>query len=539
MDFLQINLVHNDKNSGKLAPKFSIIDEEEYWTIYLDHEHVAKIRKRIDYPSTYCYRANENEIHLGYGAKNPNSDDEFLKIVLNPARGLTIDRDLYSTLPIFYGKSGNEFYLSDNYSYVIEHLPSLTLNRATLINALAPAIDRYSSLWQEVNLLGERHKLVLQKNNLKIYEPRSLEWESSNQFPRSDPKVFNEIFSRHLDNFIKKIYTENLAFEISGGIDSATLPLYFAKSLNHKLDKGNYLLGALIFYGHFSESQEQKLFSIADFTDFSLVSVPIDPKIDYPLAAIIESDNFKPFFWIKEIYEEPFRRLAKTLSHKGVKTLSTGVGGDEVFSNNFSAEDQLHYGLFSQKNAKKVLGIPFITDRMRLEYLSSIPEERPYPLPILPVSLLGANVATNGIFIRENIWPVTPFANSELYKFCQGLPAHYRANKNILRAFHSAHGFPKSIYNPVRNEHFGHFFEYSIESGKYDRIMKQLAEESITCELGLIDIKKLMDFYNECKSAPQKIQNKWQKFFSIYNWICVEINLQYQRKKNKNVADLV
>jgi asparagine synthase (glutamine-hydrolysing) len=166
---------------------------------------------------------------------------------------------------------------------------------------------------------------------------------------------------------------------------------------------------------------------------------------------------------------------------------------------------------------------PFITEKARDEHLENISSKSPYALPLLAVSLHGAQIARNTIYIRHGIWPVSPYADAELYKYCQGLPAHSRANKNILRAYHAAYGFPEVIYHPKQNEHFGEFFDKSFSSGKYDGIINQMAADSLTAKLGYVDPGALLEAYHSCKQQLSQENDRWS--FHIYAWLNAEINL--------------
>lgn len=525
MDFLRIQ-IELDKLDSYLLSGFVVSEDSQYYSIRSGEKLIAKLRIRKSYPSTYCRQISDEVVVFGYGPESPTSSEEFLQIILDKNKGLIVKRDLYATLPIFYGESNERFILSNDYEVVVQSFTSLGLNQNVLLEALLPNPDCHLTLWNQVKILDERHTLELDvaKKNIIVTPPSPRSWHSSKEAPRSDPTLFKEVFDSHLDNFLHKFQNLNsFAFEVSGGIDSATLPLYFAK----KNKEVRPLLGSMVFPGNFGETQDEKLIILSEKTGFQVEKVAIVEDKNYPLSRFNKS--YRYFYNFDEIYTEPLEELAGLLQSKGIKTVATGIGGDELFENTLSAEYQLRYGKNELKYRHQFSYPSFITSLAKKKYIEATPSQPPYPLPLLATSLHGANLARNNVYISHDIWPVSPYANVELYDFCQGLPAVYRANKNILRAFHEAFGFPKIIHSPKQNEYFGDLFERSFQSGAYDSMIENICQSSITRQLGLIDTDKLMQEYEALKLEQNK--KKLYMFFYIFSFLSTEINLQFAQKR--------
>src|SRR6187551_623930 len=62
----------------------------------------ARLRARRPYPGTFCQQQPDGSVLLGYGPLQPRHDEEFLHVRLTPDGGVSIQRDLLCTLPLFY-----------------------------------------------------------------------------------------------------------------------------------------------------------------------------------------------------------------------------------------------------------------------------------------------------------------------------------------------------------------------------------------------------------------------------------------------------
>jgi hypothetical protein len=160
---------------------------------------------------------------------------------------------------------------------------------------------------------------------------------------------------------------------------------------------------------------------------------------------------------------------------------------------------------------------------MREEYIAATPNYPPYPLPLLSVSLYGAGLARNNIYIEQGIWPVLPYADVQLYEYCQGLPASVRANKRILRAFCATYDLPQIIYSPKQNEHFGTFFEEALLSGNYGEFAAQLATSSVAAGYGFVDTDAVLKML-QGKGGLMDANKQW--LLHILEWMSAEANLQ-------------
>jgi len=521
--FISIYINYADLGSSNELPKFNIQTFNDYYELgSIQSGFFLKLKKRDNYPSTYCYQIDESNIVFGYGKLNPHEGDEFLQAAISKKGSLLIQRDIFATMPLFFIKTVDLFLASNNYGFVANHLNHSSINQVNLLETLIPNPDRHQTLISGIQILDERHILEINNQQLRTIKPNPRTWGTSKQAGATNPRIFSSQLCEVLDKFIEsRLSKEEFAFEVSGGIDSATLPLYFAK----KRYKDQCLLGSMIFPGSFEATQIEKLRQLSSQISSELIAIRISEETDYPLARFIKTGHKRqtPFYSFEEIYSEALLKLAKSFQAKNIKVLATGIGGDELFENIVSTQHELQFGAKEKQRRRKMSYPPFLTEKYIEEYVSSTPSLEPYPLSLLAVSVYGAQLARNNIYIEHDIWPVSPFTDTELYNYCQGLPAHFRANKNILRAFHQANDFPESIYNPQQNEHFGMFFEQAIKSEKYARAINYFVKHSALSQMGYVDTNKLLEFYNNYRFNRAGV-SKW--LLNVFAWLSLEINIK-------------
>ncbi len=489
---------------------------DDYYLVDVQNLYI-KLIKRPHYPTTF-FRRTGDKIIFGYGSQDDELQDEFLVINFSRNR-LVIKRDIYGSLPLFYSFEDSIFTLSNDYDWVMENTVRLTPNYRHLLTLMIPNPDIHDCLFEEISLLETQSTLVVKNNYLNI-SYRAIKLTT----PSTDPRDFKKILEESLENFfITRISGQLAAFEVSGGIDSALLPLYSAGRMPDAS-----LVASMIFPGEFGETQSTKLLEIQKISGLNSLQIPVDINLNPPLSRFNRSP--KPFYSYSEIYFEALDNLAAELEQKGIKLISTGLGGDELFENESDNLDLFSFGEheFSRRNKFKDYP-PFVTEKFKKDYRAGVYAKERYQLPLMPISLIGSQLARNNIYISRGIWPVSPFINPVLLAFCNLLPVQFRANKNILKSYYSAKMYPEVIYNPVVNEHFGHFFNEAMQSQKTKELISSYSKVSAYDEMDLVSLPKLLDYYESLADNPP---GNPEYLFNIYGWLCGEINLRSSKIYN-------
>lgn len=480
----------------------------------------ARIRKRSAYPGTYCIK-NQDGILLGYGNPEPRGDDEFLQIFISWTGSVWIQRDVAATLPLFYGQrdSDSTFTISNDYKFVCDSLQYLTPSRKGILESLMIYSDHTNTLWEQIYRLPAVHMLERDTDgNIRVEVAPSKQWRLSGDAPRTDPHDFASYFSQHMDKFVERFSAQHTGFVISGGLDSATLPLYLAR-------KGNSLQAfpavSLAYPGEFGARQDKKLQTVEAFTGLGIQRIPLDTNEP---AFLREDTNQgvhgRHFHHLQNPYIYTEVPMVNFLEQSGVDVLFTGVGGDDIMENTVETLPYLEWGQEAYANRLRRQYSPYLTQKAAADFAAFAPVSAPVPLP-LPDSIYLATNRMNNAFIEHGIWPVSPFIDRNLYEYCQGLPAHFRENKNILRLFHQSYHLPPDLYAASENEHFGPYLEKMLLDDSFRKLVHDYAEQSITADLGYVDPIKLIAEY---ESAWQRKQLP-DDLISLVFWLPLEINM--------------
>lgn len=487
----------------------------DFWVITsVDTAIYAKIKKRQAYPGTYCRQINNTTVQFGYGSED---QDEFLAITLHGS-SLTIVRDEFAVLPTFYYAQPHSLVLSNEYDRVVKLVEQPVVRQSAIIDHLMMVDRPAPPAIEGVDVLKEQEKLLfVSGKGVEVSQPQDRDWHFSTDIPVSNPKDFFEWFSEYLDYFIESRFSgQKFAFEVSGGLDSATLPQYF-----HQTTQQPIYMASMLFGAPYASSQRRKLEAITAHTSGTLVSSLLDPATMAPLSTMVEPR------YGEVIYLEAFSPLAQQLRELGVQVVATGSGGGEFFQNVTDESFGMSHGSRGRE-IRQAMDLPsFFTPAFCKAYVANTPTT-----PILPLPHRPANVAfdhlSNNVLIREDIWPVSPFSSPQVYRYVQSIPAHFRANKNILRAFHQAKGFAEPIYNASENEYFDTFFNECFKNGAYDALFETLIQNARTVAMGYVDSQKVRQAYHQAVKDPGSDEP-----FRLYCFMALEASLHLSNARLK------
>lgn len=510
--FLSIVIRHTEGSLNRPASSFLV---GEQGGSYVAENETTKIRlkRRSDYPVTYIARKTADAVQFGYGENATETDDEFLHCSVDTRGNVRVIRDVFGTLPLFFAQSQDLFIISNDYNYLIAQLPQKTLSRGSFVNSLIagnlppdPYIEEVRILWPQEILFYDGKKVSVEKTPPK--------WSLQTESHVANPYDFAEGLSTYFDRFIAtRLEGQSVAFELSGGLDSATLPQYIAMKRGH-----TPLLASIILHDpEFQASQSHKINAIKQSTNGTLFTAELDPHRSFPLSRMVLSNDYKPSYQ-ESLYFEPKQTLLRQLQREGVTVISRGIGGDELFSNGTSGMDGTR---ISEKTVRGFHKPAYLTPRFHEAFETYRPKN--HPTSHLPVSI-NYVALQNNYYIQHGIWPVSPFVSPSLLQWTRTLPIQYRSNKNILRAYHQAHGFVPEIYNASQNEDFSRFFRECFRVGSYDPLVAKLIPNSVAIREGYVDSDKLLETYSRLKSDPDLYGDD---AFALYIWMIGEINAQH------------
>lgn len=406
---------------------------------------------------------------------------EFLYIEINPKEHtLTLQRDALCILPIFLAEDSRHIVLHSDFACAVASLnqKELVADRLCVIQYLIGSWTHRRTLIQQVQTIYDRARIEIKGMELRIINPPDSCIGTLLKKRTSNPYEFRARLDAVLEIYKKRYAPSNkIQCMLSGGCDSSTIAGYYAHT-------GMKVHGVTLGYpGSFRESQQSKLRDLEATFGVRSVTYPLRSYADYPFAHAAHIPNWKPFYHRIDPYSRTINDILYHGTEEGLTVQFNGLGGDELFEN-----VRLKH-LRSKSDEVQLDGLlpTFTTACFRRMFQASkaalLQEYTPIPLQAYSMTNYGACM-TNGYF-DYNIWPVAPLGDPELYAYCQGLPAVYKKNKTILRAYLEAAGFPKSVYQPKHNEHFLPFLQ-AASRNKLAPHLKRLLNSSVLAESGLI-----------------------------------------------------
>lgn len=504
---------------------------------------IIKLRKRHNYPQTFAFTKG-SRLHIGYGDPEAGElitrtklgdipeevfyDQELLYIVADcKKQTVTIQRDAYSTLPLFMSRQENQLVLSNHYEVVWQmakrHKLHVNMQVVTSLFVYDPTWG--SPLFKEIESLFDRARLVWIDGTYNIITaPTGKHAELINE-RHGDPHDFRQLLETNLNNTWARYGQHTKAgAELSGGIDSTLICGYFASK------RYPFLPVTVEYGGDFTNSLKHKLGVFKHHFGVASKLLGIDGSSDYPLAANYLHGQWRPFYYDTNMYERHGEKMADYLEAQGVGVVFRGLAGDELCENNPDLLESPRVRL--QKQFDDMFPkIPWLRPESRKQFEASI-----YDLPQTPaISLASPNTRTGPLdhantYIDRNIWPVEPFNNPRLYLYTQSLPARYRWHKTLLRAYMHAANFPKDLYEPEINEHFTHFFDEGFAQYMTEPFML-LMQHSVLAQKGLVDAKVATEEWNKTLYGQRKNISSTKGFYDFYYLLVMEANLQLAPKE--------
>lgn len=349
-------LLIRSQKTPRTSQKATLLIEEspDEWTISCAGKLLqATIKKRRAYPTTYCQQIDPSTVLMGYGSE---AQDEFLTVTLQGNAVISIVRDSFAILPLFYYEDAFFFVLSNEYEAILKHIEAPTVCESSAIDHLMMVDHPIMPPIEGVSVLKEQEKLEFHMGSgIMLSLPPDRPWRYSTDAPRSDPKTFFSVFSEYLDYFIESRFSgQRIAFGVSGGLDSATLPQYFYCKTNQPICMASMLLGP-----PYDVSQRSKLQAIAKQTNATHIAHTLDATTMAPLSSITEPR------YAEATYLEAMLPLVCQLREIGVEVFATGDSGDEFFHNVTDESFGMSYGRKAHE-ARQSMELPeFFTPAFR------------------------------------------------------------------------------------------------------------------------------------------------------------------------------
>ncbi|MEV0260760.1 asparagine synthase [Streptomyces sp. NPDC050617] len=247
---------------------------------------------------------------------------------------------------------------------------------------------------------------------------------------------------------------------VSGGMDSAVTGTHV--SLRHP---GRIVSSAMLLPGLGGVQQRRRrgeLIQRADFrADVTTCADALGPL--HPAGRRALGDFVNPY---EEPYHEATTALVNALEAHGVRTVITGIGGDEMLA--LTPSEAPHLPVGPAHRTTPWLG------RVAREVLHDAEADTAPPTVVNEMTLLALASAAP-LLLKSGMWPVHPFADPATIRFGEWLPRAWRSNKALHRRRLAHLGFSDDVVHPRQPENFTHVMHKALREhipAHADRILR-------------------------------------------------------------------
>ena len=402
--------------------------------------------------------------------------------------------------PVHLTSSGNRVECSWDLTDLRPHLSSDRLVGREVARILAGhARYGHESLFADVHLLTVGAEACFTPGGLALRYPKPVGRDQPRELmPGVDPvKPFEALLEWVLAQ--RPVRADRTAIQLSGGQDSATVGLSLGE-----LHPGSITPCAMTLPGPAGTQQRTRRNELInsfrlgtdDVTVAALDHLPLHP------AGVRRTG-------LCSAYDEPYAELLEALSvamdSRGVDTVFTGFGGDELMSVPTQAKRPTRgrewLGPRARDDAERDAGIA--------------------PPTAIPETALLALRTVSTPLLRAGLWPVAPLTDPHLVRFARWLPEEWRANKRLFRERLVCRGVPHHVVRPALRENFTQVMGTGLH--RYaPAILREIASESPLVEAGFLDRRALMVVADDCgRSVERAIAHS-----SVYAAIALHLALR-------------
>ncbi|MFB9831809.1 hypothetical protein [Actinoallomurus acaciae] len=146
-----------------------------------------------------------------------------------------------------------------------------------------------------------------------------------------------------------------------------------------------------------------------------------------------------------DVYSEAQAAMLAQLAVHGIRTVFTGIGGDEMLARTADEWELLPAGTAMEPT-------PWIGDRT----LAGLKETDKgiAPATVVNEMTLSAQACAAPAFLRAGMWPTHPLSDPRLIRFGEWLPWEWRSHKRLFRARLERRGCHGELIHPPLSENF-------------------------------------------------------------------------------------
>ncbi len=360
----------------------------------------------------------------------------------------------------------------------------------TLVNLGCPYSRRtlFPDLWQ----LTERATAVwTPEAGVGVVYPPTLQWPRVGRL-RPDADVFGAFrgaVERSLGRWFD-LGREPIATELSGGLDSTALTIIAAM-----VSPATVRSYGIIMPGDNGRHQAARRDEVIG--KFGLHDTTITPDGLLPFAAPsrrLFDGSIVPW---GEYYHELVGGLLARMRADGVRTVVTGVGGDEISTlryNEYYRDVDIDIDVYDPDAVENQWAyepeapteIPdFLSAQAREAFDANLGFD-PAPEGAMELSALESAQAGAPLYLRAGVWPVSPYCDPDLVDLVRRLPLEWRDDRRLQRDFLRQSGCSEAVAAPTVTESFSPIMVAAMRQAAAPEL-RALFKDSRLADLGLVD----------------------------------------------------
>lgn len=363
-----------------------------------------------------------------------------LTVEVIPSTGaVAVHAGRYGIAPLYVTANNGDLHGSWDMADLVPHLPgSLDLVESTRLLALW---FRYThrTCFTGLYRVTERATALFENGRLNVRLPEPAEHSAARTLkPDADVLgAYGELLDGVLDRHV--FDPETTSAHLSGGMDSGVTATHAAYRY-----PGRILASAMLVPGPGGAQQRRRRADMVRLSDFRADITTVAAKLPplHPAGDRAQGRFVSPY---EEPYYEATNALLVDLAGLGVRTVITGVGGDEMMALTSDESPHLPIGPGHQQ--------PAWLGTAAREALHHADDDIAPPSVVNEMTLL-AFAASTPLMLRSGIWPIHPFADPSLIRFGEWLPRAWRSDKTLHRERLAHLNMPPEVVRPVLAENF-------------------------------------------------------------------------------------
>lgn len=266
------------------------------------------------------------------------------------------------------------------------------------------------------------------------------------------------------------------AVELSGGVDSANV----AASLAAR-DPGRLVTAAMLLPGPSGRQRRRRRTELtAAFR--SRRDLVVSAETLAPLCPTGARTQGAPVSPYDDAYLEATEAMHRTIAEHGVRTVFTGIGGDEMVA--LTSAEVSHAAVGMDRPV-----MPWLGARTR-ELAAEIDSDIAPPSVVNEMTLLACACAAPSI-LRAGMWPVHPLADPAMIRFGEWLPRQWRADKRLPRERLGRLGLSAEVCRPTLAENFVEVMHAGLTRYGIAYLNQMLIDGSPLIDDGFVDPDQL------------------------------------------------